>query len=174
MVYEKKIRILVSENEFLQLQMEDLNNEIKKRDKEINLLGDVTESIAALRIKIESNLIEIDQLTYNSQQASQKSLGIERLNEELEMSLFKEIKGRQKDQASLQEMISVKTNMEIISEELNEAAGLYKKVQTLTRALAEAQSISSMKETENENLKFEIGELKELVNIMKLKNSNSL
>jgi len=174
MDYEKKIRILVSENEFLQLQMEDLNNEIKKRDKEINLLGDVTESTAALRIKIESNLIEIDQLTYNSQQASQKSLGIERLNEELEMSLFKEIKGRQKDQASLQEMISVKTNMEIISEELNEAAGLYKKVQTLTRALAEAQSISSMKETENENLKFEIGELKELVNIMKLKNSNSL
>ncbi|MCY7291181.1 MAG: hypothetical protein LH615_03265 [Ferruginibacter sp.] len=169
MDYEKKIRILVSENEFLQLQMEDLNNEIKKRDEEINLLGDVTESTAALRSKIDSNLLEIEQLRYNSQQTSQKWLGVERKNEALEESLYKEMKGRQKDQASLKEMDSVKTNMEIISEELNEAAELYKKVQELKGGLAEAKSTLSMKEIENENLKFEIEKLKGLLKMIKLK-----
>ena len=169
MDYEKKIRLLVSENEFLQLQMEDLNSEIKKRDEEINLLGDVTESTAALRSKIDNNLIEIEQLRYNSEQASQKQLGIEMMNEELEMSLYKEIKGRQKDQVSLKELDSVKANMEVISEELNEAAVLYKKVQSLKASLAEAESTASMTEIENQDLKMEIEELKALVKILKNK-----
>jgi DNA repair exonuclease SbcCD ATPase subunit len=167
MDYEKKIRVLLSENEFLQLQMEDLNSEIKKREEEIDLLGDVTESTAALRSKIDSNLIEIEQLRYNSLQVSEKSLGIEMMNEELEMSLYKEIKGRQKDQASLKELNSVKTNMEIVSDELNEAAALYKKIQSLKAELAEAKSNVSMKEIENQDLKMEIEELKELVKILK-------
>ncbi len=172
MDYEKKIRVLLSENEFLQLQMEDLNTELKKRDEEIDLLGDVTESTAALQSKIDSNLIEIEQLRYNSEQVAQKSLGIEMMNEELEMSLYKEIKGRQKDQASLKEMDSVKANMDIISEELNEAAELYRKIQLLKASLAEAKSIASMKEIENENLKEELEELRELVKILKNKKNN--
>jgi hypothetical protein len=174
MDYENKIRILVSENEFLQLQLEDLNTEIKKREEEINILGDVTESTAALRSKIDSNLIEIEQLMFNSRQASQKQLGIEMMNEELEMSLYKEVKGRQKDQASLKELDSVKANMEIVSEELNEAAALYKKLNTLKAALAEANSNASMREIENQNLKMEIEELKELVKILKNKNFNNI
>ena len=169
MDYEKKIQILISENEFLQLQLEDLNSTIKKRDEEINLLGDVTESTAALRSKIDSNLLEIEQLRFNNQQASQKQLGIEMMNEELEMSLYKEIKGRQKDQASLKEMNSVKTNIVIIEEELNEAAVLYKKIQSLKAELAEAKSTASMKEIENENLKSAIEEQKELIKILRLK-----
>ena len=169
MDYEKKIQILISENEFLQLQLEDLNSTIKKRDEEINLLGDVTESTAALRSKIDSNLLEIEQLRFNNQQASQKQLGIEMMNEELEMSLYKEIKGRQKDQASLKEMNSVKTNIVIIEEELNEAAVLYKKIQSLKAELAEAKSTASMKEIENENLKSAIEEQKQLIKILRLK-----
>ncbi len=169
MDYEKKIRVLLSENEFLQLQMEDLNSELQKRDEEINILGDINESTAALRSKIDSNLLEIEQLRYRSEQLSQKSLGIEMMNEELEMNLYKEIKGRQIDQASLKEMDSIKANMGIISEELNEAAELYKRIQLLKASLAEAKSIANMKEIENENLKLEIKELKELVSVLKLK-----
>lgn len=169
MDYEKKIRVLLSENEFLQLQMEDLNKEIKKRDEEIDILGDVTESTATLRSKIDSNLIEIEQLRYNSEQVAQKSLGVEMMNEELEMSLYKEIKGRQKDQAFLKEMNSVKANMEIMEGELNEAAELYKKIQLLKASLAEAKSIASIKILENENLKVEVEALREVIKILKNK-----
>ena len=174
MDYKKKIRILTSENEFLQLQLEDINNEIRKRDEEINLLGDVSESTASIRSKIDSNLLEIEQLKYNSQQASQKTLGIEMLNEELEMSLYKEIKAHQKDEVVLNEMISVKTNMEIISGELNEAAAFYKMTQLLKKQLAEAKSIAEIKEIENTDLKNEIKDLKELIEIMKLKRMGNI
>lgn len=169
MDYEKKIRQLVSENEFLQLQLEDLNSEIKKREEEIDLLGAVTESTAALRSKIDSNFIEIEQLKYSCQHASEKSVEIEMMNEELGMNLYKEIKERQKGEEALKEMDSLKSNMKIISEELNEAADLYKKVQLLKGELAETKSLVNMIEIENNDLKKEIEELKELNQIYKLK-----
>ncbi len=169
MDYEKKIRILISENEFLQLQLEDLNSEIKKRYEEINLLGDVTESTAALRSKIDSNFLEIEQLKYSSQQASEKFLEIEMMNEELGMNLYKEIKERQRGEEALKEMNSLKSNMEIISEELNETAVLYKTVQTLKAELAEVMSTLNLLEIDNKDLKIEIEELKELNLIYKLR-----
>ena len=169
MEVEKKIRMLVSENEFLQLQLEDINNELKKKDKEIDLLAEDNETAAYLRSKIDSNLIEIEQLKYYNQEAQQKNIGLEALNEELEVDLLQQMKGRQKEQQALKEMNSVKTNMEVITEELNEAASLYKKLQTLKEKLAEANSKALLAETENEELKKEVREQRELIELLKNK-----
>lgn len=169
MEVEKKIRMLVSENEFLQLQLEDINNELKKKDKEIDLLAEDNETAAYLRSKIDSNLIEIEQLKYYNQEAQQKNIGLEALNEELEVDLLQQMKGRQKEQQALKEMNSVKTNMEVITEELNEAASLYKKLQTLKEKLAEANSKALLAETENEELKKEVREQRELIESLKNK-----
>lgn len=166
---EKKIRLLVSENEFLQLQLEDINLELKKKDEEIDMLAEDMETAAFLRSRIESNLIEIEQLKYYNQQALQKNVGLEALNEELELDLLQQMKGRQKEQQSLKEMDSVKTNMEVITEELNEAAALYKKLQTLKEKLAEANSKALLAEIENEELKKEILEQRELIELLKNK-----
>ena len=169
MEVEKKIRMLVSENEFLQLQLEDINNELKKKDKEIDLLAEDNETAAYLRSKIDSNLIEIEQLKYYNQEAQQKNIGLEALNEELEVDLLQQMKGRQKEQQALKEINSVKTNMEVITEELNEAAALYKKLQALREKLAEANSKALMAETENEELKKEVREQRELIESLKNK-----
>ena len=77
MDFEKKIRMLVSENEFLQLQLEDINLVLKRKDDEIDMLADDGETAAFLRSRIESNLIEIEQLNYYVAQANQKSEGLE-------------------------------------------------------------------------------------------------
>jgi hypothetical protein len=169
MDYEKKIQLLLSENEFLQEQLEDLNNEIRKKEEEISLLGDGAESEASLRSRIDSNLIEIAQLKYNSEEAAKKTEVIEMMNEELELDLYKEIKGRQKEQAEIKELVSVKTNNEILSNELDEAAALYKKVQSLKKELAEAKSIAEMKEIENQHLKDEVTELNALLKQLRMK-----
>ncbi len=169
MDYEKKIQLLLSENEFLQEQLEDLNNEIRKKDEEISLLGDGAESEASLRSRIDSNLIEIEQLKYNSEEAAKKTEAIEMMNEELELNLYREIKGRQKEQAEIKELFSVKTNNEILSSELDEAAALYKKVQALKKELAEAKSTAEMKEIENLQLKDEIAELNALLKELRMK-----
>ena len=169
MDFEKKIRILISENEFLQLQLEDINLVLKKKDEEIDMLADDGETAAYLRSKIDSNLIEIEQLNYYVAQANQKNLGLEALNEELEVDLLTQMRGRQKEQQSLKEMGSVKANLEVVTEELNEAAALYKMLQSLKEKLAEANSIASLKEIENQELKKEVEEQKELIELLKLK-----
>ena len=172
MDYEKKLRILLSENEFLQLQMEDLNNIVKKKEEEIEFLADETESAASLLSRIDSNFIEMDQLKYDHQQALQEKNAIEILNEELEIDLLTQIKGRQKDQKSLLELDSVKVNMEIITEELNEATSFYKMVKSLKAMLSEARSIAEMNERENKDLKNEVDELKELIKMLRFKKIN--
>ena len=169
MDFEKKIRMLVSENEFLQLQLEDINLVLKKKDDEIDMLADDGETAAFLRSRIDSNLIEIEQLKHYVEQASQKSLGLEILNEELEVDLLTQMKGRQKEQQLLKEMGSVKANFEVVTEELNEAAALYKMLQSLKEKLSEANSIASLKEIENEDLKKEIAEQRELIEFLKIK-----
>ena len=169
MDYEQKIRKLIVENEFLQLQLEDLNNIVKKKEAEIEFLADEAESAASLQSRMDGNFIEIEQLKYDHQQTLQKNLAIEILNEELEIDLVKQIKGRQKEQKALLEMDSVKVNMEIITQELNEATSFYKMEQSLKAMLAEARSIAELKETENFYLKNEVNELKELVKMLKLK-----
>ncbi len=163
MDYEKKIQLLLSENEFLLEQLEELNHEIRKKDEEISLLGDATESEASLRSRIDNNLIEIQQLKYNSEQAAQKTVAVEMMNEELEMNLLKEIRGRHKEQAVIKELNSVTTNINILHEELNEAASLYKKVQSLKKELAEAKSIAELKTMENNQLLEELDELRALL-----------
>ena len=65
-------------------------------------------------------------------------------------------------------MDSIKTNMEIISEELNEAALLYKKIQLLKAELTEANSVVNLTELENENLKQENDQLKSMIRKMNL------
>ncbi len=169
MDFEKKIRMLVSENEFLQLQLEDINLVLKKKDEEINMLADEGETASFLRSRIDSNLIEIEQLKYYVHLAGQKSLGLEILNEELEVDLLIQMKGRQKEQKSLKEMGTVKANLEVVTEELNEAAALYKMLQSLKQKLSEANSIASLNEIENRELKLEIAEQRELIELLKIK-----
>ncbi len=169
MEYEKKIQLLLSENEFLQQQLEDLNNEIRRKEEEISILGDMSESESSLRSRMDSNLIEIEQLKYNNEQAAQKSIAIEIMNEELEVNLLKEIRGRHKEQAVIKELSSVNTNIEILNEELNEAAALYKKVQSLKKELAEAKSLAELAMLENKQLSEELEELKALLKVLRTK-----
>jgi len=91
------------------------------------------------------------------------------LNEELEVDLLKQIKGRQKEQKTIKEMYGVKANLEVITEELNEAAALYKMLQSLQKKLSEATSIASLTEIENQELKKEIQEQKELIKLLRIK-----
>ena len=166
---EKKIKILTSENEFLQLQLEDINVEIKRRDEEITLLEDASETKAVLRSKIDNNLFEIEQLKFNNLQVSEKTQAIEMLNEELELNLYKEIKERRHEQKTLKDLNAVKVNMQIISEELNEAATLYREIQDLKAELAEAKSIENITALENKNLRKQVEALNENIRLLQLK-----
>lgn len=169
MDFEKKIQMLVSENEFLLLQLEDINLELKKKEEEIDMLADDIDTAASLRSRIEGNLLEIEQLKYDNQQTTQKSFGLQMLNEELEEDLLEQIKRSQKQQKEIKELDGVKANLEVITEELNEAAALYKMLHSLQKKLSEARSMGSLTEIENQELKKEIAEQRELIELLKIK-----
>jgi hypothetical protein len=159
MDYDKKIKALLSENEFLQEQLEDLNNVVRKKDEEILLLGSEVESEASLRSRIEGNLLEIQQLKYNREKDAERYTAIESMNEGLEINLLKEIKGRQKEQKEIEQLKSTNANIDILTNELNEAAALYKKLQSLKKELAEAKSITEIKTLENKHLQEKLEEM---------------
>jgi len=163
----KKIQLLLSENEFLQVQLEDLNRIVKNKEDEISLLADDIESAAYLRSRIDCNLSEIEQLRYNMGLAEQKAAGAEMMNEELELNLLKQSKERQKDRAEIKTLGSVRTELEIISNELDEAAPLYAKLEKLESELAEFKSQNDLLQTENNELREQIYELNELIALLK-------
>ncbi len=174
MDHEKQIRLLLSENEFLQEQLEELNLTIEKKEEDLlELANRIPESEALLRSKIEGNLIEIQQLNDNYNEAQQKIKTSEIINEELELDFVKEIKEGQKNKAVIKELTSVSTQIDILNSELNETANLYKRVQELKKELSEAKSIAELKIIENEELRIELDELKALFLALKKQKSTS-
>ena len=166
---EKKIRSLLSENEFLRRQLEDLNASIKAKEEEISFLADDMDTASSLQSQIACNLAEIEQLRYNMSLSEQKNAGAEMLKEALENDLVKEIREKHKEQAANKKLGSVQTELEIISNELDEAMPLNKKVEDLENELAAAKSMNNILEDENISLKQELAELDELLRVLKKK-----
>lgn len=169
---EKQIRILLSENEFLQLQLEDLNKTVRQRDEEILFLGDSMDSAAELQSRIDGNLAEIEQLKYNSAIAEEKAAAVETLNEALENDLLKEIRQRQKDEKLLQEMDSVKISLDAANEELEQSANFYQRIIQLKKEVSELKSNLEMSQLENKQLAEENEELQQLVLLLRQKRIN--
>ena len=167
MNYAEKIEELISENELLQLQLTDLEASLQKKDREIGYLADSMETVASLQSRIAGNMAEIEQLKYNNEQAAQKTVGVEMMNEELEMSLLKEIRGRQKDEAEIKSLGSVRTELDIVTGELEETTALYTRIQALETELAEANSRAALHEAENQSLKEELAEMTALMQLVK-------
>jgi murein DD-endopeptidase MepM/ murein hydrolase activator NlpD len=169
---EKQIRILLSENEFLQHQLEDLNKAVKQRDEEILFLGDNMDSAAELQSRIDSNLAEIEQLKYNNALTEEKAAAAEELNEALENDLLQQIRQSHKDEKLLQEMNSVKVNLDVANEELEQSAGFYQRIIQLKKEVAELKSNLELSQSENELLKEENEELQQLITLLRQKRLN--
>ncbi len=164
---QEKIEALVSENELLQLELNNLRITLKQKDQEINLLGESFETVASLQSRIDNNLLEIEQLKYNNGQASEKTAAVESVNEQLEVDLLRTIKEKQQKETMLKSLGSVKTELDIVSGELEESALLYKKLSVLEDQLAEANSRNDLLQVENDDLRSAKQELESLINLMK-------
>jgi hypothetical protein len=169
MDFEKQIRILQNENEYLEEQIVDLNKEIEAKNIALSQLKG-NESEAALRSRISMNMYEIEQLQYNAMQAEKKKASMEAFFGEMETEFLQEIKAGQKTKAALKELTSVQANNQVLNEELDAYAGMFKKVTDLKNKLKEASSLLDMKEIECQHLRDENAELKALTNQLLQKN----
>jgi regulator of replication initiation timing len=157
MDYEKKIQSLLSENEFLQEQLEEMNETLAKVSNTTDSATVVPESEAFLRSKMEMNRIEMEQMHENMRVAREKAVAYELMNESLENDLLFSMKARQQDKVVIKELVSNQTNIDTLSEELNETAALYKRVKALKSELAAAKSEIDLLKLDNGFLREKLG-----------------
>ncbi len=169
MDYEKKIQNLTFENEFLQQQIEELNEILINRDTELNLPIEGYQSEGWLRSQIECNKLEIQHLQYNMEQTIKKAAAIETMNEALENDLLISYKAHQKDKTIIKELTSAQVYTEVINEELNQTSALFKKVKALKTDNAELQSDKQNTELQNQILQEKLKEANDLLLLYKKK-----
>lgn len=162
MLTEKQIKQLKGENELLLLQLEDVNEVIKQREKELEELRRIATKARQMQSQLDMNLLEFEQMQNNIGEKQQQAKGASVRMEELEKELYNSIKIENRYNNMLDEHISLQANLLDTSNELEEAAGLYKKVQQLKASLTQTKSSLEMGQIEIQNLKDELAEAKEL------------
>jgi chromosome segregation ATPase len=160
MLTDKQIQALRSENELLQIQLEDVNMVIEVREEELELLRNRAMEAAAMQSKLDNNLNEFDQMQRSLGDIQQKNSGnIERL-EEMENELYDSVKEQIKYADSLKEFNSVEANLLDTTNELHEAASVYRRMAEMKTQLAASQSNLEIAMMEIESLKEELAEIK--------------
>lgn len=162
MLTEKQIKQLKGENELLLLQLEDVNEVIKQREQELEELRRIANKAREMQSQLDMNLLEFEQMQNSIGEKQQQAQGASVRMEELEKELYSSIKIENRYNNMLNEHISLQANLLDTSNELEQAAALYKKVRELKSSLAQTQSSLEMGQIEIENLKDELAETKEL------------
>jgi DNA repair exonuclease SbcCD ATPase subunit len=160
MLTERQIQILKSENEYLLIQIEDLNQAIAQKEQELETLRQTAKQAAELQSRIDINLLEFEQMQRSIGQRQQKAAGDSIMIEELEKELLDTMKTLQKYSSLADENESLKASLQGSEEELDMASGLYKKVTDLKKEISLLKSEIEIKGLEIENLKEDIQELK--------------
>ncbi|MFZ1529523.1 MAG: hypothetical protein WAT19_12270 [Ferruginibacter sp.] len=161
MLTEKQLQLIKAENEFLLLQIEDLNLAIAQKEMELEELRNRANHAAELQSKLDMNLLEFEQMQRAVADRKQKASGDAIMIEELENELLDTLKLQQQYRSMADENDSLKASLMGSSEELEMASGLYKKVKDLDKELTVTKSSLEIAGIEIESLKAELKELNE-------------
>jgi chromosome segregation ATPase len=166
---ERQIEILRSENELLQLQLDDVNMMIQVREEELELLRKRAGEAAAMQSQLDSNLLEFEQMQNSIGFSQQKNEGASRRLEEMEEELYASIKDQLKSADKVKDFESLEANLLDTTHELQEAASAYKQLRDARSKLAATQSDLEIANMEITSLKEEIAELKALNEMLRKK-----
>lgn len=168
MLTENQIKILRSENELLQIQLEDVNTMIKIREDELELLRARANEATAMQSRLDNNLNEFEQMQNNLGIWQQKNEGHSIRLEEMENELYASIKEQLHFADSLKEQGSLEANLLDTTNELQEASAVYKKMKDMKIILAATNSNLEIALLEIESLKAALKEA-EALNALLLK-----
>lgn len=160
MLTEKQLQQLKSENEYLQIQLEDLNAAIKQKEEELEILRETVGMAAELKSKLDANLVELSSLQDNIAYRDEHGTYTEIRMEELEKELFDSIKEQQKCNDTIRQNQQLQASLLDTTNELNEASSLYIKMQQLKANLSETKSHLEIANIEIESLRAELKELR--------------
>jgi oligoendopeptidase F len=166
MLTERQIEILRSENELLQLQLDDVNMLIRVREEELDLLRKRAQEAAEMQSRIDTNLLEFEQMQNNLGFSQQQNEGKNDRLAEMEEELYQSIKDQLQADEKMKDFASLQANLLDTASELEEASAVYKKMQQMKTKLAATQSELEICLIEIESLKEELRESKALNDLL--------
>lgn len=169
MLTERQIEILRSENELLQLQLDDVNMMIKVREEELELLRTRAMQAAEMQSRLDTNLLEFEQMQNHLGFSQQKNEGASRRLEQMEEELYASIKDQLKSEDKVKDFESLEANLLDTTNELQEAANAYKQLRDMKSKLAATQSELEIANMEIISLKEELREVKALNELLRKK-----
>lgn len=162
MLSEKQLDILRSENELLQIQLDDVNQMIQIREEELELLRNRAREAAAMQSQLDQNLHEFEQMQLHLGKCQQKNSGQSERLEALENELYQSIKEQLGAAETIKHFNSMEANLIDTSNELQEIAAVYQQLVSIKKTAAAAQSELEIAYMEINSLKEELAEAKAL------------
>jgi len=169
MLTEEQLEQLKSDKELLELELEDVNQLIKIREEELDLLRKKADEARALRSRLDMQLYELEQMQNNIGEHQQKAAGFDKRMEEMENELFASIQEQLQLSDTLKDYTRVKANLQYTESELEEANTAYRQLKDAESKKAEAESNLELAMIEISSLKEELSEMRELNEYLKNK-----
>ena len=166
MLTEKQLDILRSENELLQIQLDDVNYMIQVREEELELLRNRAKEAVAMQSQLDQNLNEFEQMQLHLGKCQQKNSGQSERLEALENELYLSIKEQLGAAETVKHFNSMETNLIDTSNELQQAEAVYQQLIQTKKIAAAAQSELEIANIEINSLKEELAEVKALNEIL--------
>ncbi len=162
MLTEKQIQMLQSENELLQIQLQDVNMMIKIREEELELLRKTAQEAAAMQSTLHNNLNGFYQMQQFIGASEQIEKATAKRLEATEDELYASMKEQLDYAEALKGLNSMEANLADTSMELEEASKAYKKAADMKSLLAAARSDIEIATLTIKNLREELQEAKAL------------
>lgn len=174
MLTEKQIQALKSENDLLQIQLQDVNMIIEIREEELELLRKRAQEAAVMQSKLENNLTGFEQMQMHIGATEQISNSNAQRLEAMEEELYRSMKEQLGYMEAIKGFNSLEANLADTSMELEEATRVYKKAAQMKSSLAEAQSNLEIANLTIKNLRDELEEVKALNSFLLNKSKGAL
>lgn len=156
MLTEDQVKKLVSENEYLQSQVEELSAIALSYRNEIKLLHEKYEIEGELRSIIENNSEENNLLKYQLEKEKQKALNIAKRETAMELELLEGIRIETDYYNIKEEQKSATAQINDMNEQLNKSLLVYKNLEDANRKISEIHSINDILKEENDLLLYQL------------------
>ena len=156
MVSDTLIRQLKSENDQLQIELKDVNEMIKVREEELELLRKTAAYAVELQSRLDVNMDEIYQMQDRIGEEQRKAAGAAKREASLESELLASIEMETELYNMKDSFASTKAALADINNEVSKMSSLYQQISALTKKVTELESNLEIAALENGFLKEEV------------------
>lgn len=160
MITEEQVKKLISENEFLQVQLQDVNEMIAAREEELALLREKARQSVQTRSDLDTAYEELAYMQNVISKHQQKAVGAASREASMEEELVETIRMEKEYYEIKKQFESSSAALADINQQLSEAATIYKQLADAKRKIAELESKLDIANEEKELLAYEISRLK--------------